>query len=255
MGGLRWSAVAKAAGVALTALCLSVVTTTAPAVPRARTRAGLAGVAARYRVGAVFSLTGRPPRHYCTASVVDSPRRDLAITAAHCVHGGAGGAARTDLAFAPGYRAGGGPVGLWRVRRVFVAPRWEKATDSAVDVAFLVLEPRNGRDVQDVVGGNPVAVGRTPGRVRLVGYPSDADEAVSCTARAERPSPDRLRVRCPGFTTGTSGSPWLADAPGGRSVVGVIGGYHRGGSTADVSYSSYFDSEVAELLRRASTGR
>ena len=58
----------------------------------------------RYRVGAVFSLSGAP-HHYCSGSVVASPRKDLVITAAHCVHGGAGGGYRTGLAFAPGLLA------------------------------------------------------------------------------------------------------------------------------------------------------
>lgn len=39
-------------------------------------------------VGALFSLSGgHLGRHFCTASVVNSPVRDLVITAAHCVSG------------------------------------------------------------------------------------------------------------------------------------------------------------------------
>lgn len=204
------------------------------------------------RVGAVFTLTGRR-RHFCTGSVVDSPRRNLVITAAHCVHGGAGGAYRTGLGFAPGYRDGNAPAGMWQVRSVLVAPGWAQSRDASVDVAFLVLEPLDGREVEDVVGGNPIFVDRDPGPVRLVGYPSNTDSPVACEGTAERLEGDQLRVRCPGMGLGTSGSPWFADAEttGAGSVVGVIGGYHNGGFTPDVSYSSPFGEQVAELYRQA----
>ncbi len=208
-----------------------------------------------YRVGAVFSLTGQP-HHYCTGSVVDSPHRDLVITAAHCVHGGAGGGYRTGLGFAPGYRDGRSPAGLWQVRSALVAPEWANSTDPSADVAFLVIDPLDGRNIQDVVGGNPLSTGRDGGPIRLVGYPRNANDAISCAGTAHpatRRGVDQLRVVCPGFTSGTSGSPWLADSgpSGGVSVVGVIGGYRNGGSTPDVSYSSVFGQRVHELYERA----
>jgi V8-like Glu-specific endopeptidase len=209
------------------------------------------------RVGAVFTLSGRA-RHYCTGSVVTSAYRNLVITAAHCVHGGAGGGYRTDLAFAPGLRSGNAPAGLWRVRRVLAAPDWTLRADPAADVAFLVVEPLAGREIEDVVGGNPIAFDRPGGGpVQLIGYPSRDDTPVVCDGRAERRGTDQLRVYCPGFSSGTSGSPWLvaADGAGARAgdglVTGVIGGYETGGASADVSYSSYFDSTVRELYRRA----
>ncbi|HEX4704070.1 MAG TPA: hypothetical protein VH352_18225, partial [Pseudonocardiaceae bacterium] len=50
-------------------------------------------------VGALFTVDANGlSAHYCTASVVDSPAGDLVITAAHCIHNGAGGDYRTDIA-------------------------------------------------------------------------------------------------------------------------------------------------------------
>jgi hypothetical protein len=50
-------------------------------------------------VGALFTASaGQLGRHFCTASVVDSPAGDLLITAAHCVTGTAG-----TIDFVPGY--------------------------------------------------------------------------------------------------------------------------------------------------------
>ncbi|GAA1897780.1 trypsin-like serine peptidase [Streptantibioticus ferralitis] len=222
---------------------------------RAATPAPTATFPPDYRVGAVFSLAGQP-HHYCTGSVVDSPHRDLVITAAHCVHGGAGSGYRTGLGFAPGYRDGRSPAGLWRVRTTLVAPEWANSTDSSADVAFLVVEPLDGRNIQDVVGGNRLSTGHDRGPIRLVGYPRNANDAISCegTAQpAQRRGVDQLRVFCPGFTSGTSGSPWLADPnpAGGGSVVGVIGGYRNGGTTPDVSYSSVFGERVQDLYESA----
>lgn len=212
---------------------------------------------AQFRVGAVFS-GGARAGHHCTGSVVDSPHGDLVVTAAHCVPDGTGGAG-SGLVFAPGLRAGGEtPAGRWRVREAVVAPSWAAGTDPSVDVAFLVVEPLSGRRIQDVVGGNPIAFDHPDGGpVQLIGYPSDNDMPVICDGDAQRSGLDQLRVYCPGFSGGTSGSPWLSGAEGGvtgagsGSVIGVIGGYERGGSTAEVSYSSYFDSRVRALYEQA----
>ncbi|MBV9026381.1 MAG: hypothetical protein JO362_21895 [Streptomycetaceae bacterium] len=205
-----------------------------------------------YRVGALFALTGQV-HHSCTASVVDSPHRNLVITAAHCVHTGAGGGYRDGIGFAPGYRDGGYPVGMWQVRSALVAPGWQESSDPAADVAFLVMEPRDGRNIEDVVGGNPLQTGPDPGRTRMVGYPDNTDEPISCTGTATRYSDTQLRIHCPGFTAGTSGGPWLAhtDPWGGGTVTGVIGGYQYGGNSPDISYSSYFDDEVDALYKQA----
>ncbi|MCQ4080058.1 trypsin-like peptidase domain-containing protein [Streptomyces sp. RB6PN25] len=207
-----------------------------------------------YRVGALFALTGQV-HHYCTASVVDSPHRNLVITAAHCVHSGAGGGYRSGLGFAPGYRDSTYPAGMWRVHSELVAPGWRESTDPDVDVAFLVMEPRDGRNIEDVVGGNPLETGGQPGRTRMIGYPDTTDAPVSCTGTATRYSDTQLRIYCPGFTAGTSGGPWLADPDpwGGGDVTGVIGGYQYGGNSPDISYSSYFDDQVEALYEQAAT--
>ncbi|MEY9967939.1 V8-like Glu-specific endopeptidase [Streptacidiphilus sp. MAP12-16] len=210
---------------------------------------------AAFRVGAVFSPAGSW-HHYCTASVVDSPHRNLLITAAHCVHYGSGSGYRSGIAFSPGDGSGHGPAGTWRVSAELVDPAWSSASDPDVDVAFVVVSPLAGRNIEDVVGGNPLGIGRRPGHIGLIGYPDDSDSSHACTGTVRQRSASQNRVYCPGFTSGTSGSPWLAGphaASGSGTIVGVIGGYHRGGSTPDVSYSSAFDDRVAALYRRAVT--
>ncbi|MDH6118653.1 V8-like Glu-specific endopeptidase [Kitasatospora sp. GAS204A] len=184
----------------------------------------------------------------CTASVVDSPGRDLLVTAAHCVTA-TDGSPVTGLSFAPGYRDGAAPLGSWTVDRVVVDHRWSANADPEYDVAFLTVDPAGGRQIEDVVGGNPLGVNRGFGlAVTVTGYPNDHEEPITCTTRTTARSATQERFDCGGFSDGTSGSPWLTEDD---TVVGVIGGYQQGGDTPDVSYSVTFDNRVAALYQQA----
>ena len=201
------------------------------------------------RVGALFS-GDRPDHHFCTASIVDSPGDSVIVTAAHCVPDGASG-----LVFVPGYRDGHAPYGRWPVRHVVVDPRWTHGADPDYDVAFADVAAVHGRRVGDVYGGNRFGHDRgyrLP--VELTGYPSAGEQPVSCGNDTTRYSAGQLRIACPGFPGGTSGSPWVTDLNRHThtgTVVGVIGGHHGGGDTPDVSYSPYFGAAVRALYRTA----
>ncbi|MGX4690822.1 trypsin-like serine peptidase [Streptomyces sp. JNUCC 63] len=185
-------------------------------------------------------LTGN---HFCTASVVHSPNRNLILTAAHCLSGGA-------LVFVPGYRDGQAPYGVWTVKRRFLPDGWSKGQDEDSDMAFAVLAPRSGKGIEDVVGANRFVTGAATGAaaVTVTGYPDTREVPVSCTNKPHAHSSGQQRIDCPEFTGGTSGSPWIN---GGRQVVGVLGGYEQGGSTADTSYSVVFGAAAAKLYKDA----
>ncbi|WP_329339401.1 trypsin-like peptidase domain-containing protein [Streptomyces sp. NBC_01352] len=204
---------------------------------------GVTAVAApTARVGALFAAG----RHFCTASVVDSPRRDLIVTAAHCLDGGSG-----ELEFVPGYRNGHAPYGVWRVGRRLLPHGWAEGQDEDSDVAFAVVADREGEGVEDVVGGaNRFVAGTATGAtaVTVTGYPDSREVPVRCTNRATAHSRTQQRIECPDFSGGTSGSPWV---DGDGEVVGVLGGHEAGGATADVSYSVVLGAEAAELYRDA----
>ncbi|MFF0964564.1 trypsin-like serine peptidase [Streptomyces sp. NPDC003703] len=199
------------------------------------------------RVGALFdagdagSLRGG---HFCTASVVHSPDRNLILTAAHCL------ADDSDLVFVPGYRDGRAPYGKWKVEKRFLPGGWTKDEDEDSDLAFAVLAPLDGQEVEDRVGGNRFAAGTATGAtaVTVTGYPDSAEDPISCLNRPSEHSSTQQRIDCPEFTSGTSGSPWVNRR---REVVGVLGGHEMGGSTADTSYSVAFGTEAAELYRDA----
>jgi hypothetical protein len=167
-------------------------------------------------VGALFDGDG----HFCSGSVVHSPAGNEVITAAHCIHEGSGGDYLSDLTFAPGYHDGTAPYGMWSVTSTLVAPGWIDDSDPDLDVGFVtVRQDGNPSSIESVTGAN------------------------------------QFGIACDGFPDGTSGGPWVVGAAPDTSlgtVVGVIGGYQLGGDEEDVSYSSYFDTDI-EKLYRAST--
>jgi V8-like Glu-specific endopeptidase len=206
-------------------------------------------------VGAVFTHdTGGD--HFCTASVVDSAGRNLIVTAAHCVwdpHSGQ----RSDLVFVPGYRSGDAPNGVWPLGTITVDPSWAADGNPDLDVAFAIVQPQGGRQVQQVLGANKLGIDRGyQQRVRLTGYPSSGDVPITCMNLTSEQSPTQLRIDCPDYTGGTSGSPWITGFdPSTRTgtVIGVIGGYQEGGNSADTSYSSYFGDAVQALYNHATS--
>ncbi|MER7839601.1 trypsin-like peptidase domain-containing protein [Streptomyces sp. NPDC096040] len=201
------------------------------------------------RVGALFSadkagsLAGN---HFCTASVVRSPRRDLIVSAAHCVDGDDA----TGLVFVPGYRDGQAPYGVWKVGRRYLPDGWAHGQDEDSDVAFAVVDERGGKRVEDVTGANRFVAGMATGAtaVTVTGYPDSREVPISCTNKPVAHSATQQRINCPEFTGGTSGSPWVN---GDHDVVGVLGGHEQGGATADTSYSVVLGTEAAELYKDA----
>ncbi|MEU7148184.1 trypsin-like serine protease [Streptomyces sp. NPDC045470] len=206
------------------------------------------------RVGALFEKDDSGD-HFCTASVVQSPGRNMLITAAHCAFDVETGEPVNDLVFAPDYRDGKEPTGLWKVEKVVVDERWAKSQDEDMDVAFLVLGSKDGKQIQDVLGGNTLGI--DPGfdnDVKITGYPTSSETPISCHNRATKFSDTQMRVRCTDFAGGTSGSPWLADYdPKSHTgtVIGVLGGHQGGGDEDDISYAAYFGDAVADLYERA----
>ncbi|GAA3777713.1 trypsin-like peptidase domain-containing protein [Streptomyces coacervatus] len=206
------------------------------------------------RIGTVFEKDDHGA-HFCTASVVQSRGRNMLITAAHCAFDADAGKPVDDLVFAPAYRNGDEPTGLWKVNKVVVDDRWAKSQDEDLDVAFLTVDPKDGKNIQNVLGGNRLGTDRGfDNEVKITGYPTSRDTPISCQNHTTRFSDYQLRIQCTDFEDGTSGSPWLTDYdPKSHTgtVIGVLGGYEGGGDEDDVSYAAYFDNDIANLYQRA----
>jgi V8-like Glu-specific endopeptidase len=206
----------------------------------------------RSTVGAIFPL-GLSGPHTCTASVLDSPKRNLIITAAHCVIGAAIG-----WSFAPGYVNGRTLNGVWTVTAAYLDPHWITNQDPNYDFAILRVAPRQmgkrWRNIEDVTGGNVLTEAPKPGSpITDVAYNIGDNVPITCTAHSYYtfgyPS-----FNCHGYVAGSSGSPWLQRHGKRVAVTGVIGGPHQGGCSESTSYTSRFGPAVQALLQRANTG-
>jgi V8-like Glu-specific endopeptidase len=216
-----------------------------------------AGPVAALRVGALFEHSASGD-HFCTASVVSSPGKDLLITAAHCINGGKGSKGYNgEIVFIPGYRDGQEPFGVWTPAKLLVAPQWADSSDPDFDVGFVVLKPHDGENIQRVLGAN--RLGTDLGYqylVHVTGYPNSADAPITCINWTSRLSDTQLRFECSGYTGGTSGSPWVtrfSSRSRTGTIVGVIGGYQEGGTSPSVSYSVRFGPGIQQLYQRAVT--
>lgn len=199
-------------------------------------------------VGPLFYGNGR---HHCTASVVDSPGGDLLVTAAHCIYGGGG--YHSGMEFAPGYSEGAAPSGRWQAAAMFVDRQWVTSRAEDDDVGFILVRPNHGQTVEEAVGAERLGIGYGPvNQVTVTGYPTESGSPVICTRASSSWSPGQMRFDCDGFSGGTSGGPWVT---GSGEVIGVIGGYQRGGDTPDVSYSPRFGDRVRALYNLAAASR
>jgi V8-like Glu-specific endopeptidase len=207
-------------------------------------------------VGALFtSSNGKLGSHFCTASVVNSPHGDLAITAAHCMTNLSSGA---TVVFIPGYNSGKAPYGTWKVTKVYVDQAWTSSQSQNDDVAFIRLSQPGSVPIQDVTGAETLAT-KTAARqlVTVIGYPDGGTQAITCENWTSQPMVDQLQFDCGGYTDGTSGGPFLADistATGQGTLVGIIGGLQQGGDTPQVSYSIEFEQNVTNLYATAVAG-
>jgi len=204
-------------------------------------------------VGALFTTAaGKLGRHFCTASVVDSPAGDLVITAAHCVTSPPG-----TIEFVPGYDRGDQPYGIWTVTKVYVDQAWKSSSSDDDDFAFLrVGRPGSSAPVEDVTGAERLATGAPVSRqlVQVIGYPNATNQPIGCQNRLRQPMAGQLEFDCDGYTNGTSGGPFLSEvdqATGQGLVIGVIGGYQQGGNTPQVSYSAVLGANAAALYKQA----
>ncbi|MEU6865048.1 trypsin-like serine protease [Streptomyces sp. NPDC046876] len=182
--------------------------------------------------------------HFCTATVVRSPGKNLIVTAGHCLLAGKGD--EGGAVFAPAYANGQAPYGSWKIEEVFEDPRWSDDTDDDYDLAFARLAPDDkGRNIEDLTGGAPLdTTGRTGEEITVTGYPADRKVPRTCTAQAVRETPTEQRFDCADFPGGTSGSAWLARD--GR-IIGVL----TGGDTDDVSTSTILGDYAAALYAKA----
>ncbi|MFC5721467.1 trypsin-like serine peptidase [Streptomyces gamaensis] len=259
---LYWTADRMAAALPADSGKPAVPEAAAAAVPPSRPFNGLP------QVGTFFWTDGRNTGRFCGGTVVRSPHRNLVVSAAHCLRSPD---PKKHLSFVPQYHDRKKPHGVFPVDDIYIDQRYyDLGTGGGArwDYAVVRLAPRqDGREAQSVVGGFDLVAypGYAHRKVRLIGYPGSSDakypKPLDCTSsthrfRSKDPNApgDFLEIACAGYIGGTSGGPFLRRAGGGYELIGVIGGYHTGGDTPDISYSSYFTDDLVSLYLHAIEG-
>ncbi|MEQ6900700.1 hypothetical protein [Nocardioides sp. YIM 152588] len=176
--------------------------------------------------------------YVCSAAAIRSPRRNLILTAGHCVHTGPNPSGIpvigslidqprffSDWVFVPRYRNGRKPFGKWRARTAYVTRGWAENESFARDQAVIKLRKRAGKKLVDVVGGNEVRLGVRPAkkRTRIWGWPAAAPyqgrRAWRCDGRTKRINSAGANrdasLRCT-MTGGSSGGPWMLKRRGAK---------------------------------------
>jgi hypothetical protein len=203
-------------------------------------------------------------RAYCSGTAINTPTRQLVLTAGHCVNSGAEpdmGRPRTwsqYLEFVPGYTAGATPFGVFVARRgkVYAPKQWINLGNPDFDIgAFLTHPNSEGVDVADAVGGGAtIAMGLPRSqRFRTFGYPGTVKRMQACSSpyvgddpqTFPFPGPPTMAIRCH-WAPGASGGGWLIN--GGTEIDGINTYLHL--DDPRHTYSPYFSQEtVGKLVR------
>jgi V8-like Glu-specific endopeptidase len=207
----------------------------------------------RPEIGAL-SAGPTPTDHHCSASIVASPKGNVIVTAAHCVAG------KPRVYFTPGYHDGQAPYGTWESAATYIDPGWNTSHDingagSPYDYAFVVLQPRNGKNVAEVTGASlNLKIDQTlPSPVSVFGYPSGGqgyqDKPYVGDSTVSKDGQYWEILQCTGIPGGFSGGPWIVGA---RDLIGVIGGKGQNLPASDPrNYSVRFDGRVKALYDKA----
>lgn len=208
--------------------------------------------------GRIFIKVGNK-RGYCSGTAINSPSRQLVLTAGHCVNAGAeasGNLWYRKLLFVPAYTAGKAPFGAFPARnsKVFAPLPWRNRSNPDFDVgAFLTFANNRGINVADAVGGGATIASGLPRNQRFstFGYPGNVKRMQGC--RSSYLGDDRLSFPFSGPPTLGIGCQWAPGASGGGWLIGdgtQINGLNSYQHVDDPSrtYSPYFTQETVGKL-------
>jgi len=196
----------------------------------------------------------------CSATVVSTPRRNVVVTAAHCLYDPLSGTVSRHVVFVPAYDDGERPFGSFAARSTAVLGPWARRANTNFDVGAVVLRAGPQGHVGDVVGASGWATGLSRSRsFDIFGYPAGAllgRHLRQCASRAFRgdrtsyriPGPPTMRAFCD-MARGASGGGWVT-TEGGESYVNGVTSY-RLPDKFGVIFSPYFGQAVSRLIRTA----
>jgi hypothetical protein len=199
-------------------------------------------------------------RGYCSGTAIDSPTRQLVLTAGHCVNNGHDGGHTVwsqYLEFVPAFGPGEHPFGAFVAKRdsVFAPRPWSRYGNPNFDLgAFLTHPNPQGVNLADAVGGGAAIALDLPRRQRFLtfGYPGNVKRLQGCRSPYNGddrlsfplPGPPTLGIRCH-WAPGASGGGWLI---GDGSQINGLNSYLYLGRSSH-TYGPYFGAEtVGDLV-------
>lgn len=211
--------------------------------------------------GRLFVRQGRL-RGFCSGTAINTPTRQLVLTAGHCVNSGPMDRQRHNvwsqfLEFVPAYSDGVAPFGVFIAQRgkVFALRQWVRGDNPNFDVgAFLTNPNASGQNVADAVGGGATIVTNLDRhqQFQTFGYPGITRQLQECDSSYL--GDDALTYRFPGPPTMAIGCYWRPGASGGGWLIsngteidGLTSYSHRNNHTH--TFSPYFGSgNVGKLV-------
>ncbi|MGH3758483.1 trypsin-like serine peptidase [Actinophytocola sp.] len=171
------------------------------------------GGAVEKTAGRVF-FTHQGQDASCSGNAVTSGNKSVVLTAGHCVK--LEGTWHTDWVFVPAYNNGDAPFGTWTAKSTLTTPQWEASEDINFDVGAAVVDPLNGQNLTDVVGGQGVAFNQPRGQdMYAFGWPAadpyDGTHMIYCSGTTfDALISDGIGMTCD-MTGGSSGGPWFQE--------------------------------------------
>jgi hypothetical protein len=211
--------------------------------------------------GRIFIKRGKL-RGYCSGTAIDSPTRQLVLTAGHCVNsgheGGRSSAWSNYMEFVPAYSGGAAPFGAFVARRgsIFALQPWTEHGNPDFDLGAMRVHPNaEGANVADAVGGGATIVTglSRDQEFQSFGYPGESRRLQSCSSPYAGDDaltyplggPPTLAIRCR-WAPGASGGGWLI--AGGTEIDGINTYLHLNDRSR--TYSPYFSPQtVGKLVR------
>ncbi|WP_202869874.1 trypsin-like serine peptidase [Kribbella caucasensis] len=203
-----------------------------------------------------FTYTGRTAS--CSGTAVTSGNESTVITAGHCVK--LDGAFHTNWVFVPAYNNGSTPYGTWTAKKTYATPQWVASEDINYDVGAAVVNPLNGQNLTDVVGGQGIAFNQARGQnMYAFGYPAaspyDGSRLIYCSGSTFNALiSEGIGMTCD-MTGGSSGGGWFLQfsESTGAGIVNSVNSY-KINFIPTWMFGPYFGTDAQNLYNTAQAG-